>query len=717
MPRGPFLACALALAALAANGLAEPRSGYWAFQPVAEAVPPTSPSNWVRTPVDAFVLEKLLDAGLSPSAPATPERLLRRLYLDLTGLPPTPEQAAAFSADGSPRAYEGLVERLMATPQYGERWAQKWLDVIRYSDTDGFEADRTRKQAWRYRDYVVRAFQQDKPYDRFLQEQIAGDELFPGDADALIATGFLRAGPRHVVGGNQDKDESRQEVLTEIAQTVGSGLLGLTVHCARCHDHKFDPIPQADYYRLQAFFAPLELEDIPISTEAERAAYDAALAAYEARLEPIKAQLEKLEKPYYDQVFEQNKQKLEPALLAALEILKDKRTPEQEQLAGDANSQAKPKWFEYVPLIPADVKAERTRLRQQMHAIELEKPDPAPAAFAVKNTTEEPPQTHVLKIGDYRYPLEPVEAGFLQAVGPLGIDVPQTSAGRRSALAKWITRPGHPLTARVMANRIWQFRMGAGLVDDANNFGLLGGASPTHPELLDFLAERFVEFGWSVKALDRMIVLSSAYRQSAEIDPAKAEKDPNNKLYWRAHRRRLDAEVIRDGILAASGKLSLQVGGEPVRVPIEPEIYDLIFTEGEPDNLWAVTPDRSQHDRRSLYLLNKRTVRLPLLANFDQPDTMTSCAVRATSTHALQALTMLNSDFITTQSRAFAARLETACGDDRACQVDQAYALTLARKPTAEERDLAAAFFAEKETRLSDFCLALLNRNEFVYRP
>jgi hypothetical protein len=715
MPRGSIIACALALAA--ATAVAEPRSGYWAFQPIGEPAPPQSASAWLRTPVDAFVLEKLEEAGLAPSPPAAPERLLRRVYLDLTGLPPTPEQAAAYFADESPRAYEELVERLMATPQYGERWAQKWLDVVRYSDTDGFEADRTRRHAWRYRDYVVRAFQHDKPYDRFLQEQIAGDEMFPGDTGALIATGFLRAGPRHVVGGNQDKEEARQEVLTEIAQSVGSGLLGLTVHCARCHDHKFDPIPQADYYRLQAFFAPVELEDIPIATAEQTAAYEKTLAAYEARLEPIKTKLEELEKPYYDQVFEENKAKLEPALLAALEIPKDKRTPGQEQLADDAASQAKPKWFEYVPLIPADVKAERTRLREQLHALELEKPDPAPAAFAVKNTAEAPPTTHVLKIGDYRHPLAPVEAAFLEAVGPLGLDVPQTAAGRRTALAKWITRPGHPLTARVMANRIWQFRMGAGLVDDANNFGLLGGASPTHPELLDFLAERFVDFGWSVKAIDRMIVLSSAYRQSADIDPAKADKDPDDKLYWRAQRLRLDAEVIRDSILAASGKLNLQVGGEPVRVPIEPEIYDLIFTEGEPDNLWPVTPDRSQHDRRSLYLLNKRTVRLPMLANFDQPDTMTSCAVRSTSTHALQALTMLNSDFITAQSRAFARRLEEACGGDQTCQVDQAYALTLARKPTSAERGLAASFFADKETRLSDFCLALLNRNEFVYRP
>ena len=311
------------------------------------------------------------------------------------------------------------------------------------------------------RDYVVRAFQHDKPYDRFVQEQIAGDELFPGDRDALIATGFLRLGPRHVVGGNQDKEESRQEVLTEVAQSVGSGLLGLTVHCARCHDHKFDPIPQADYYRLQAFFAPVELEDIPIASQSQTAEYEKAIEAHEARLEPIKAQLAELEKPYRDRVFAENKKKLEPELLAALETPEDERTPEQEIQAKDAKKQAGPKWFEFVPLIPADVLDRRTVLRKQMHAIELERPEPPPAAFAVRNTLEEPPATHILKIGDHRHKLDPVEAGFLEAVGPMGIDVPQTAAGRRAALARWLTRPDHPLTARVMVNRIWSFAWAA----------------------------------------------------------------------------------------------------------------------------------------------------------------------------------------------------------------------------------------------------------------
>jgi hypothetical protein len=267
-----------------------------------------------------------------------------------------------------------------------------------------------------------------------------------------------------------------------------------------------------------------------------------------------------------------------------------------------------------------------------------------------------------------------------------------------------------------MVNRIWQLRMGSGLAPDPNNFGILGG-SPTHPELLDYLTRRFIDFGWRVKPIDRMIVLSSVYRQSAEIDPDKAAVDADNKLYWRADRRRLDAEILRDSILAASGRLNLALGGKPIRIPIEPEVYDLIFTESEPDNLWPVTPDESEHRRRSLYLLNRRTVRLPFLENFDQPDSMTSCAVRPASTHALQALTLMNSGFMQVESRALAERLRDGCGDDRSCIGERLYLLTLARRPSAEEQGLIETFLAGGESELSDLCLAMLNRNEFVYRP
>ena len=310
-----------------------------------------------------------------------------------------------------------------------------------------------------------------------------------------------------------------------------------------------------------------------------------------------------------------------------------------------------------------------------------------------------------------------MDPGFSLALGALELQTPTGPAGRRAALAQWLTATANPLTARVIVHRIWEFRMGAGLVTDPNNFGLLGGM-PTHSELLDALALRFVEEGWSVKGLDRLIVLSGAYRQSMAIDPAKAALDPNNRWYWRAHRRRLSGEAIPDSALAVSGRLNCALTGKPVRIPIEQEVYDLIFTEAEPDNLWPVTPERSQHVRRSLYLLKKRTVRLPFLANFDQPDTMTSCSARQTSTHALHSLSLLHSGFMQEQSRALAERLQAACErDDLNYQIEQAYGLTLVRRPTRHERRLAESFLQSRTDGLQDFSLALLNRNEFVYRP
>ncbi len=688
--------------------------GFWAFQPLADPQPPATTSPWVRTPVDAFILAKLKEAGLQPAPAAPREKLLRRVYLDLVGLPPTPDEAAQFLDDRSPRAYENLVERLLASPHYGERWALKWLDVARYADTDGFERDGYREHAWRYRDYVVRAFNDDKPYDRFIREQLAGDELFPGDVDALVATGFNGAGPRHIVGGNQDKEEARQEILTEMTAGVGQVFLGLTVQCARCHDHKFDPIAQADYYRLQAFFAATDLADLNTASVDELLSYEAAVKAHEERLAPIKKQLKQIEEPYREKARESKRAGLEPRFRAALSIPEEDRSDEQQRLAQEARKQISPMWYEVVALIPDDRKALRGKLRESLHAVELERPDPAASAFAVANR-DAAPATHILKIGDYRHKQEPVAPAFLSVLGSFGVEVGQAARGRRASLARWLTSPDHPLTARVMVNRIWEFRMGRGLVPDPNNFGLLGG-TPTHPELLDFLARKFIALGWSVKAVDRMIVLSNAYRLAAEAT-AGNHADPDNELYRRANRRRLEAETIRDSVLAASDRLNRALGGKPVRVPIEQEVYDLIFTEAEPDNLWPVTPDETQHRRRSLYLLNRRTVRLPFLANFDQPDTMTSCAVRSRSTHALQALAMLNGRFMQSESRAFAGRLRAACEGDIRCLVDRSYQWTLAREPGNEERRMAEGFLAGGQARLEDYALAMLNRNEFVYRP
>ena len=690
------------------------RKNYWAFKSPVRGGAPSLNDPWVRTPIDAFLLSTMKEKGLTPSAPLDREHLFRRLSLDLTGLSPTPGELDLFLADKSAGAYERAVERLLASPHYGERWALRWLDVVRYADTNGYELDLERPQAWRYRDYVIRAFQQDKPYDRFLKEQIAGDELYPGNTDALIATGFHRAGPIHLVSGNLDKEESRQEVLVEMTAGISAAFMGLTVGCARCHNHKFDPILQSDYYRLQAVLAATDYKDIEIASPAEKSAYEAAKKEYEAKLEPLKKAIAAIEKPFREKLKAEKKAKVDAALLNALNIPKEKRTKEEQELAKNAESQISPSWDEVVESLPTAEKETRAGLRRQMHQIEWSNPEPPASAYAVANL-EKAPQSFILKVGDTNHKMGEVQPGFLTVMG--GAPPPTAPIGRRAALADWLASPDHPLTARVMVNRIWQFRMGSGLVATPNDFGALG-ARPTNQKLLDWLATEFMANNWSVKSIDRMIVLSSAYRQSVSGDAAKTKIDPANKYYWRMNRRRLEGELIRDNILAAAGTLNPRIGGKPVKTPIEQEIYDVIFTEGEPDNLWPVSADPNEYSRRSLYLLNKRTVRLPILANFDQPDEMSSCAARPTSTHALQALTLMNSSFMDTQSTAFAKRLERECGTgaDTDCRLRRAYKLTLARMPKPSETAMAKQFLA-KGGELKDFCLALLNRNEFVYIP
>jgi len=689
-----------------------PRKNYWAFQKPVRPEVPGLKGAWIKTPVDAFVLEALRAKGLEPSKPLDKTQLLRRVTLDLTGLPPTPEELSAFLKDESAGAYENVVERLLASPHYAERWAQKWLDIVRYGDTNGYELDAERTHAWRYRDYVIRAFQKDKPYDRFVMEQIAGDELWPGDKGALIATGFHRAGPIHLVGGNQDEDMNRQEVLTEMTGALGSVFMGMTVGCARCHNHKFDPIPQADYYKLQAVLAATEFDDISISTKEEHERHKAAVKEYKSKESVITDAIKAIEKPYRDRMKEEKRKKLAPEFAAAMAIPKAKRTEDQRRLAGEAEAQLKVSWDEVLAVLtPADT-AKRTALRKKLHALEREAPEEPAHAYAVKNAAMAP-VSFVLKVGDYKMKQQTVLPGFLRV---LNDEVaPVEPEGRRSALAKWLANAENPLTARVMVNRIWQARMGVGIVATPNDFGVLG-QRPTNQKLLDWLATEFVAKEWSVRSMDRLIVTSSVYKQAAEHDAKKAEVDPQNKLYWRMNRRRLDGEFLRDGALAVAGVLNTKMFGRPMKVPIEREVYDLIFTEGEPDNLWPVELDERDHYRRSLYLLNKRTVRLPMLANFDQPDAMTSCPVRPVSTHSLQALSLLNSDMMRGAARKFAARLEKECTGDAACRIKRAYMLALAREPEAAELSQAREFVAGGGP-WEDFALAMLNRNEFVYVP
>ncbi len=669
------------------------RTKFWSFQkPVRPEVPAGSP--WIRNPVDAFVLARLTATGHKPADPLARQALLRRATLDLTGLPPSPAEMKAFLADTAPDAYERAVDRLMLSPAYAERWAQRWLDIVRYADTNGFELDAERGQAWRYRDYVIRSFQANKSFDRFVREQIAGDELWPDDREAIIATGFLRAGPQHVVGGNQDEELNRQEQLTEMTAGVSSAFLGLTMNCARCHNHKFDPILQADYYRLQAMFAPALDADVDLSDPLEKAAYAWDRAEYEARTRPIEDAITAIEKPYREKLREQKRALLEPHFLAALKAPAESRGDEQKRLAKEAQSQISPSWDEVLAQLTPEDTARRVALRKRLHEIELDAPEPPANAYAVRNTMS-PAETHILKVGDHKAkqgvvpPGVPLVLAMVQGREANG-DTATDPMRRRSDLANWMVSPDHPLTARVFINRIWQFRMGDGIVTTPNDFGTLG-ARPTDAALLDWLAVEFQEGGWDIRAIDRLIITSNAYRQGGQ-------------------HRRLDAEAVRDSVLAVSGRLNLRMYGAPVRVPIEPEVYDIIFTEYETDNLWPLPKDRSEIYRRSIYLLNKRTVRLPMLANLDQPDTMTPCPQRHVSTHALQALSLMNSDFMQESAAAMAARLS------KADPVADAYWLALAREPKRVERDQAAKFFAKGGT-LAEFCLAMLNRNEFIYLP
>ncbi len=688
------------------------RAKYWAFQKVERPAIPQVSSPWVRTPLDAFILSVLQSKNLTPSNPADRIRLIRRVTFDLIGLPPTPSEVDAFVRDRSADAYEKLVDRLLASPHYGERWALKWLDVVRYADTNGFEIDADRTNSWRYRDYVIDAFNHDKPYDRFIKEQIAGDEMFPGNQEALIATWYLRAGQEHLVAGNIDPEVSREEVLTEIATSVGQTFLGLTVNCARCHNHKFDPILQADYYRLQAIFAGASGKEVEIATPEQKTAWEAADKAYKERLKPVTDALEQLAKPYEDRIIAERLAKLDVSLQEAWKIPKDKRTKEQKILAENANAQVEPTWDVVVAAMTPEDREKRAKLRVRLHEIEATEPDPLPKAYAYVNSKDEAPQGYVLAMGDPKNRMDPVDPS-LPRVLRASYEITHESVGRRSALANWLASGENPLTARVMVNRIWQFRMGAGIVRTPNDFGVMGDRA-SNQALLDWLASEFVAKGWSVKAMDRMIVTSSVYRQDTASNNEREAVDPDNRLYWRMNRKRMEGETLRDAILAVTGSLNPQLGGRPVRIPIEPEVYDTIFTEHERDGLWPVNPDKTVQDRRSIYLYNKRGMRLPMLSSFDQPDAITSCPVRPVSTHALQALTLMNSDFMQEQSRAFADRLTKECKGNRNCAVNNAWVLALARKPRPAEQKLATAFLSNGG-QMSDMCLALLNRNEFIY--
>jgi hypothetical protein len=634
----------------------------------------------------------------------------------------------------------------LASPRYGERWATHWLDVVRYSESNGYEADLERPHAWRYRDFVICSLNEDKPYDQFLTEQLAGDQIAKGrdpraNAELLVAAGLHRCGPVHLTSGNVDADVNRQEVLTEMANGIGSAFLGLTVGCARCHDHKFDPFSQADYYRLQAYFAAAQPREVDLSTDSDRTGHEKAIATIKEQLRPLEKQVATIDAPYEKRLREAKMARLEAPYREALAVEQAKRTPDQKKLAGQAETLIKVTWDEIVGALTQNDRQRRGELREKIHALQAQLPSPPTRAWTVADQ-DTIPATHILKRGDPKKKGPTVTAALPRVLAPNE----QLAVPDRVALAHWLVRPDHPLTARVLVNRLWQHHFGRGLVGTPNDFGLRG-ERPTHPELLDWLAREFVDSGWSIKQMHRLMVLSNTYQQSsAEIGNKTARaKDPDNRLLARMNRRRLEGEALRDNVLAVAGSLNTKLRGPMVRVPLEPEVYELIFTEGEPDGLWHVTPDAREHQRRSVYLFAKRNVRLPMLEAFDQPDTLTSCPARPISTYAPQALILLNGPFNQTQSKLFAARLLRDTAKDTSALVDRAYQLALGRSPTDSEKRTAVEFLTSQAdlirqrlqarlivalpidmpdgvdpalaAALADFCLAMMNRNEFLYVP
>ncbi|MCI0703552.1 MAG: DUF1549 and DUF1553 domain-containing protein, partial [Planctomycetia bacterium] len=555
-----------------ANALpaADPLPEDWAFRaykrPAVPEIPNAKPQ--VKNPIDKFLIAKLSDKGLSFAPEADRRTLIRRMYFDLIGLPPTPEQVEAFVNDKSPDAYEKVVDQLLASPQYGERMALYWLDLVRFAETDGFKADDIRPLAWRYRDYVIRSFNADKPYDRFVKEQLAGDELYPDDTDALIATGFLRHFPDEYNAVNLE--QRRYEILTDITDTTSATFLGLTMGCARCHDHKYDPVMQSDYFRMQAFFAGFWPVEVPLLKPSERVEWEKKRTEWESKTADVRSAIAKLEEPHRKKESNRQRGRFPEEYAKLLDVPFAKRTSFEKQIAVMVERQVYDTNKDVSKSIKGAEKKEYDGLKAKLAELSKGKPADPPPVMAMTDLPD-PPTTHLYKRGDWRKPGEELVPGFIAKIDDRDADVKPMggSSGRRAALANWIASKENPLTARVIVNRLWQQHFGKGLVGTASDFGVAGDR-PTHPELLDWLATELVNPDrkgggeakpWSLKHIHRFIVTSTAYKQSTKGAEAGAKADPENTLLWQYPRRRLDGEALRDAMLAVSGQLNLKAGG------------------------------------------------------------------------------------------------------------------------------------------------------------
>jgi hypothetical protein len=680
---------------------------HWAYQPVqAPQSPKVAERKWARSPIDAFILEKIEAAGLTPATEADRATFIRRATLDVWGLIPAPEEVRAFEKDRSPAAYERLVDRLLASPRYGERQARRWLDLARYADSAGFQGDETRPNMWRYREYVIDAFNQDKPYNRFVQEQLAGDEIASDDQSALIATGFLRGYPDNV--NSRDLVQKKYQQTTDMTDTVGEVFLGQTVGCARCHNHKTDKISQKEYFQLQAFFANTgAIDDLPAVKGAQEVSYEQSQAKWEAATQEIRAK----QKAIIDAVRDKAKLYLLERYSARTQqsLKKIYHTPEREWDANDRWIIHRFKGYEKDDVLSAYLQdhsskdaegydpsygpkyTEYKQLQEELKKFDKLKPNGSQKISAMTEYGHaEVPATYVFAGGDFEKPLDEVQPGFPAAISNETPAITPTakSSGRRTTLANWIVNPSNPLTARVFVNRVWSQYFGKGLVSTVSDFGR-AGAKPTHPELLDYLAHQFVNDGWSIKRLHREILLSSVYRQSSVYRADAHQIDPENKLLAVFPRQRLETEEIRDSLLVASGELKEKVGGPSVFPPV-------------PENLnagaaWRVSEDPSDWQRRSLYIFTRRSVPYPLLEPFDMASAQQAHAKRDVTTTPLQALALFNSDVVFGWSKALAGRVLDEAGNKKSAQLDRLYQILYARTPDKAEKAILLTFLSDQE--------------------
>jgi cytochrome c553 len=716
---------------------------FWAFRPPPPVVVPrVRDAGRVSNPVDAFILKKLEEKGLAPAAEADRLTLLRRAFVDLTGLLPEPAEVQAFLADRRPDAYERLIDRLLASPRYGERWGRYWLDVAGYADSDGHFADPVRMFGYRYRDYVIRSFNADKPYDRFLVEQIAGDELAdyehakvitPELMDNLVATGFLRQTPDGTNPNELNYVPERLDVIADEMEVFGSAVLGLTVKCARCHDHKYDPIPTRDYYRLLAIFKGAYDEhdwlkpvyrNLPHVTAEEKQKQQAHNRPYQEQIRPLReaisASTELLRQKYREEILAKMAKPWRAGLRRLLSIPAERRTKVLKYLLGKLEQRLRLD-NEGLKQRDAEFRKVADETDKKIEAFQDRMLIGGPAIRALWDRGE-PSPTFIYRQGDFQKPGRLVGPGVPSVLTdghtPFVVQPPWPGAnktGRRLALARWLTRPDHPLTARVMVNRIWKHHFGRGLVATLDNFGHTG-ARPTHPELLDWLAREFVHKGWSVKVVHRLLMTSRTYRQASARRPELEKADPENRLLARMPLQRKGAEALYDTLLQVSGRLDLRPFDAPDPVDVRPE--GLVTPVGTPRG-W----------RRSVYVRQRRKELPTLLDNFDFPQMTPNCIERITSTVASQALTLMNGGLVHRLAGAFAERVSAEAGPDPGRQIERAYWTALARPPTPEERAASLQALAEltqawgkqnlpgpdpHRRALATYCHMLLNSAAFL---